>query len=200
MKVDSGGFGVPVTLTREELIAICVAAEVPVTAWRDRDYPECAAAGRRVLGSPSGRMRLHGAGGERVDHMGRHHTPDVRHVRPRCATRNNPVLPADHRAATAGTGLVLMTDPGLADRIRHAARVSQSSAVLHHTAHAPWIELTPDRLTVERRGWRYSSESRYRVLDMMRFLRCTAGRQYWLGLWSLNVWWTREGLRCDLSG
>ena len=39
MKVDSGGFGVPVELTREELISICVAAEVPVTAWRDRDTP-----------------------------------------------------------------------------------------------------------------------------------------------------------------
>ena len=82
-----------------------------------------------------------------------------------------------------------MTDPGLADRIRHAARLSPD---------VPRVRVTGfDALTVERRRWRYSSESRYRVLDMVRFLRCTAGRQYWLGLWSLNVWWTREGLRCD---
>ena len=84
-----------------------------------------------------------------------------------------------------------MTDPGLADRIRHAARESDPSGRIYRRG-----IFVGDRLTVERRRWRYSSESRYRVMDMMRFLRCTAGRRYWLGLWSLNVWWTREGLRC----
>ena len=84
-----------------------------------------------------------------------------------------------------------MTDPGLADRIRHAARLSQDD---------PRVRVTGfDALTVERNRWRFTSECRHRVLDACWRL-CHPRRRHILrhafALWSLNVWWTREGLRC----
>ena len=85
----------------------------------------------------------------------------------------------------------------LADRIRHAARVSQDCPSVRINPRVVGGVLVPDRLTVERRRWRYSSESRYRVLDMVRFLRCQAGVRYWAGLVALNAWWMRQGIRAQ---
>ena len=91
--------------------------------------------------------------------------------------------------------MTVTADPGLADRIRHAARVSQASAPsVRINPRVVGGVLVPDRLTVERRRWRHTSESRYRVLDMVRFLRCSAGMRYWIGLFRLNVWWMRQGI------
>ena len=80
-----------------------------------------------------------------------------------------------------------MTDPGLADRIRHAARESDPAARFNQR-----VTFVGDRLTVEQRGWRYSSESRYRVLGAWQGFR----PDRLLAVWFLCVWWTREGLRC----
>ena len=75
-----------------------------------------------------------------------------------------------------------MTDPGLADRIRHAARLSPDS---------PRVRVTGfDALTVERNRWRRGH------------VACSLRRAWWfwrrptLGHLWMTVWWTREGLRC----
>ena len=84
-------------------------------------------------------------------------------------------------------------DPGLADRIRHAARVSQDSAPsVRINPRVVGGVVVPDRLEMERRRWRFTSESRYRVLGAWQ--GCRVDRLSML--WWLHVWWTREGLRC----
>lgn len=83
-------------------------------------------------------------------------------------------------------------DPGLADRIRHAAHVSQDSAVRLNPRVVGGV-VVPDRLTVERQVWRYSSHTRASVRLAWSALRHPL--VLWRRWWPMHVWWTREGLR-----
>ena len=82
-----------------------------------------------------------------------------------------------------------MTDPGLADRIRHAAHVSRHRPVRSD----PFV--TPDQLTVERRHWRRGVVGQ-ELRASHRALFCMSWQAWVAVFWIQAVWWTREGLRC----